>query len=666
MADVLPALGAALSKPDSTAGSLANDERVLRNLVKELITHEFGHFLGLGHQFKESILPKKDSVPENIYQSLASKANEENKYTNYSSVMGYRSPRTEFSEKSELKPGPHDLLVIRYLYKQQYSTFKTGDAQFTFATIPADGIVPPENPENKEYKTSYFPQCNDIDASYGFDPFCNRFDTGHNATTIVQKYFEDLRITLPQTLVAFTDSRGDSWEAEGRLWMRALSNLGRVRTFYDYMRVYYKAQFDQIRTNEVALMNFSQACQESKIENIKIEVLRKIFTEKPELMDLCRANGLALRKMKEIVQSKGRDYTNIDITAHNSPGGLSGGDAERDYSHITGTWRELSIFPLKYASLLAITEPSPWVMLGPWMVPNFLYSTPQTLFSYMYIYPREFTDVMATNIKANVQFAGINGAEKTALGRSILSMLWMNWTANKDNRDAGLFPKEYIEKIRAQQKFDVGLVALIMKGVPREGGPTDRIVRWTGDVYDFMADKSIPLNSAYILPKGNVIASAADMILFPVSEFTPYTSTDGYSYAFKLQLNQTNQPDGLSDLSAKKDLNGHADKLLYACLNGQNNGLKNFFTSENTDFEGFLMGPNLERSEENKKKFLDSIDEAFATYYSNKATATGKDLFETAPKSDTCMESIRGLGLLINTGAIMNGYVLPQVYDYIQ
>jgi hypothetical protein len=664
--DVMPSFAAALNETNSSGAKVVNEQQVLRSFIKELTSHEFGHFLGLGHQFKENILPEKDSVPESIYQELAKKATEENRYTNYTSVMGYRSARVELAEKSNVLPGPQDHLAIRFLYKKQYATFKKGDSQFTFFNVPADGIIPPHNPENPEFKTSYFPQCNDIDASYGFDPFCNRWDAGHNATTIVKNYFDELRLTLPQTLVAFTDSRGDAQEAEGRLWMRSLDTLSRVRTFYDYMRVYYKEQFDQIRNNEEALMNFSQACKEPKVEDIKVPVLRKIFSEKPALADLCRANGLALQKMKEIVQSKGRDYTNVDITNQISPGGLSGGDAERDYSRILGTWKELSVFPLKYSSLMALTEPSPWVMVGGWMLPNFLYSNPQTLFSYMYIYPREYTDVLASNIKSNLQFAGVDGAEKTALGRSILSMLWMNWIANNENRDAGLFPEEYKNKIRRQQQFNVGLVAIIMKGAAREGGQVDRIVRWNGEVYDFVADKSIPLNTAYLLPKGKIIATASNMIMFPVSDFTPYSATEGYAFAYKLEINQENQPDGLSDLSAKKDLADHADKLLNACLNGQDNGLKNFFNVENLEFEGFEMGQNLERVDEKRKRFLDSIDAAFSLYLSNKSLKTQKAFFAVPPREDACMESLRGLGLLINTGAIMNGYVLPQIFDYIQ
>ena len=665
--DMVPGWNAALNKTKDSAGELANDDKILRHMVKELITHEYGHLMGLGHQFKESILPSKDSVPETAYNALAEKANAKNHYTNYSSVMGYRNPRTELSDDSVFKPGPHDELVIRYLYKQQYATFKKGDADFSFADIPADGIIPVADPAKPEFKTSYFPQCNDLDASYGFDPYCNRFDTGYNATSIVQSYFDDVLATLPQTLVAFTDARGgDYQEAEGRLWMRSLNTLSRVRTFYDYMRVYYKEQFDQIRQNEDALMNFSLACRETNVENIKQPELKKIFSEKPELADLCRANALALENMKKIVKLKGPDHTKVDIKTHISPGGMNGGDAGRDYSQILGTWKELSVFPLKYASLMALTEPSPWIMMDGWMMPNFLYNTPQTLFSYMYIYPREYTDVLASNIKENLQFAGMNGAEKTSIGRSILSMMWMNYIANTQNRDAGLFPAQYVTKIRNQQNFNVGVVALILKGASRDNGQQDRVVRWDGSLYDFAADKSIALNSAFVLPKGKIVATASNMLLYPVTDFTPFSAKDGYAFAYKLEINQSNQPDGLSDLSAKKDIADHNERLLYSCLNGQDNGLKNFFAVENLDFQGFEMGQNLERSDEMRKRFLDSIDEAFNLYYSNTSPSTKKTYFTVAPRPDTCMETLRGIGLLINTGAIMNGYYFPEIYDYLQ
>lgn len=663
--DVMPAMTAALGKTNESAGSLANDEKRLRHLVKELISHEYGHFLGLGHQFKESILPAKGKVPDSIYNSLASLANEQNHYTNYTSVMGYRNPKTELHDKSTLKPGPHDELVLRFLYNQEYSTFKTGDAQFTFAKVPVNGIIPEFNKDKPEFKTSYFPQCNDLDASYGFDPFCNRFDMGHNATSIVQFYFDDLRATLPQSVVAFTDTRGDAQEAEGRLWTRSLNTLSRVRIFYDYMRVYYKDQFDEIRADEDALMNFSQSCQQNNIEAISHPKLKKIFSEKPELIDLCRANALALKKMKELVTIKGPDYTKMDITKHISPGGLSGGEAERDYSQILGTWKELSVFPLKYASLMALSEPSAWVMFDGQILPNFLYSTPQTLFSYMYIYPREYTDVMASNLKMNLQFAGPE-SPKTALGRSITSMLWMNWTANYENKDAGLFPESYKEKIRSQQAFDVGVVALILKGNSKNSGSPDRIVSWTGELFDFASNKSVPLSSAFLLPKGKVIATASDMILFPITTYMPYLQKEGYVYAYKLQLNQTNQQDGLSDLSAKKDLADHGERLIMNCLNGQDNGLKAFFNSTNPHFEGFRTSEGLAQSDELKKQFLDSVDQAFDIYYSNKSPQNGSKILAVDPDRMTCSESLRGIGLLISAGAIMNGYLLPETFDYIQ
>src|SRR5690606_31702026 len=62
-------------------------EEVMGHVVTELISHEYGHFLGLGHQFKENILPEPDSVPKKYYDELAAKATEAEGYTNMTSVM---------------------------------------------------------------------------------------------------------------------------------------------------------------------------------------------------------------------------------------------------------------------------------------------------------------------------------------------------------------------------------------------------------------------------------------------------------------------------------------------------------------------------------------------------------------------------------------------------
>lgn len=634
--------------------SLFDDKKVLRHVIKELITHEYGHFLGLGHQFKENILPLKGSVPDSIYDKLAFDA--KNGFTNYSSVMGYRSPRAEIADyKKNILPGPQDLLVLRFLYNKEYATYKTGDLDFTFEQVPKNGIIP-DAPTGKEgYKTSYFPQCNDLEASYSFDPFCNRFDRGYDAKTIVTNYFSDLKDTMIQNQFAFTDAKGGCPECvEGSLWNSSLRTMGRVRLFYDYMRLYYKKEIDQIRGNEEALLEFSNACVSGQTDNV---ALNKIFTEKPQLKELCQANAIALDEYKNLVSKNGPDFTKKDVSERFSPGGMAGGDAERDWSRITGSWTEMTMQPLKISALYALTTGVPWLAdFGMWSVP--LFDDPNYKFAYSSLYPKEYTQIIAANVKNNMRFASLGQNETTSMGNSIVSMGWFNHMSNTGNNDAALFPPQYIERIRTQGKFEFSAVAVILKGRKKEG-TTNFVDRFEGEVYDFNTSKSTPLTNAYLLPNGLVVVNTPNMFLYPFTRFSPYSDTDGYVLAYKLDYTRETS-DPLAKYSVKIDLKELNDRLIDACVlgtNGVNNGLSKFFTTSEPKFEGFKMTTGLARGE--RKEFLDSVDKAFNTYYNEMN-------YDAKPKPETCLETVRGLGLIISSAAVINGFWLPEVMDYIQ
>lgn len=633
-----------------------NENQILKHMIKELISHEFGHFLGLGHQFKENILPNKDQVPENIYNQLAAQATKEKGYTNYNSVMGYRDPRTEIADTQEIKPGPQDLLVLKYLYQQKYATYKKGDSDFTYFDVPAHGVIPETAPNNPELKTSYFPQCNDIEASLSIDPFCNRFDRGSDALSIIENYFSGLQDSLMQNLFAFTDAKnGNAEYAEYLLWYKSFQTLGRTRIFYDYMRLYFKNEIDMIRKDEQALLEFSSACVSGKTQNA---LLNKIFSEKPQLQQLCKANAFALNQIKNLVSKNLTDYTKKNIEDRYTPGGISGGDTDRDWTRFDGSWTEMSGLPLKTASLYALTTSVPWNDYN--YMP--IYNDPNYKFSYSSLYPKEFTEIIAANVKNNLKFVSLGQSEKTNMGASVLSMSWLLQFSNFNNNDAGLFPPQYIEKIRNQQKFDFSIVAIILKGRKKDNNP-NYVDSFDGSVFDFNSNRETPLTNAYLLPGGQVIASASSMFLYPITRFMPYKDDEGYAYAYK--LNFTRDPsDPLSDFSVKTDLKELHDRLINACVigtDGNNNGLSKFFNSSEPAFKGFKMPVGLSLADEKKKEFLDSIEVAFQDYYKFES-----EDFKVKPKAETCRESLRGLGLIISSAAVMNGFWLPEVMDYIQ
>lgn len=55
---------------ESEAHSVRTYPEMLDSIVKDLALHEIGHFLGMGHQFKENIVPKEGTVPQGLLAHL--------------------------------------------------------------------------------------------------------------------------------------------------------------------------------------------------------------------------------------------------------------------------------------------------------------------------------------------------------------------------------------------------------------------------------------------------------------------------------------------------------------------------------------------------------------------------------------------------------------------
>ncbi len=623
------------------------DEKALRSVIKELLAHEFGHFLGLGHQFKENILPAKGSVPDAIYNKLTEKALKKN-MTQYSSVMGYRSPVTEILEPDNILPGPHDELVLRYLYKQEYPTYTAGAADFTYTKVPENGIVPD--------KASYFPQCNDIEASISMDPFCNRFDRGYSATTIAKNYFDDIYNTQIQSLFSFSDNKSlDADEYEYYLWRRSFKILGRLRLFYDYMRLYYKADFDEIRRKEENLYEFSEACAQTDVTNPD---LKKLFAEKPQLKELCQANKLILKEMKELVAKNVTDFTKKDFSNRFTPGGMSGGDVSRDWSQFSGTWTEMTGVPFKIAALFTLTTGVPYAAdFGMMNVP--LFDDPNYKFSYASLYPKEFVEIMTANMKGNLHFGALDNSDRTKMGVSISSMGWFQYLFQQSHNDFNLLPEKYADRLKRLNELKLSAVAVIMKGKAKENSQND-MERFETTILDFDTKKEFPA-AGYFLPGGKIIASAPGMFIYPITPFYPYNNTEGYAIAYKLDF-IPDQTDPLDSFGPKTELKTLNDRLLNSCLtgmNGVNNGLRYFFNPSVPEFKGIKMPDGIAFSNDKRLEFIRSIEDAYKAYYNYAG-------FSEKPKEETCEETLRGIALIISSAAIMNGYWLPEASVFIQ
>ena len=635
-------------------GKKGDYREVLRSLIKELSIHEVGHFLGLGHNFKENILPERGSVPEAIYESLAKKATYEEGYTQYSTVMGYRHPRSEMrTTYDEVKPGPSDRLVLAYLYTQKYSTFKTGDADFTFLDIPKDGVIPPLDVNSSGPKTSYFPQCNDITATFSLDPYCNRFDRGHNATEIVDHYFSDIGDNLEQSHFAFTDSKGGSPELnEARLWDRNLAAMGRIRMFYDFMRKTYRNEIDSISQDEAALYEFSSACKSGQSSN---EKLIKMFAAKPELKELCIVNSNVVEQIRNLATKNLSEYTKIDSSTAYIPAGIKAGDVDSDYSHAFGSWSQLGSAPLKIPAIYALMAPAPWVRLSPRSNPLSTVATYQredSGFSYSSLYPFEYTSAIAYAVRDNLKFSNLNGQDSgNQLGRVILALGGLG--ASVSNNERHIFRKHYLDNIKAQSEFSFSMVAILIEGIGAAKDPLNYVDRFQGYATDIYANK-MSINEIYLLPNRQLIAQANDMFLYPISKLELLDDRHLLAFAYKLSYSHE-FGDLLNSISVKNQFQVMHDQVMKSCLDGKDkNGVAQYFKNGNPEFQGFLMLPGLFASSASQDKFDASVKTSFDKYYKDAHT-----------DSRVCDEAVGGLGLIISSAAIINGGWLPEAKYYL-
>jgi len=674
IADIMPSWRAMIVKEG------VDEEKVLRAFYKNTIAHEFGHFFNLGHNFKDNILPDPEKVPSYVYNSLKSKANAENNYTNMSTVMGYIHAYTEIALKEEdVKPGFHDLAVLRYIYKGEYPTFRrekgipSEEEEFTYFKVRKDGVIPAQTRDTatgKIYNLAYLPACNDFDANFSLDPECNRFDYGSDAETIVESYINSITDNIVQTSVALTDARGGySFEREFNLSYTAWEKLGRVRLFYDKMRRDYDAEIREISNDEESLYEFSSACR-LELEDIKNKKLKDIFTRKPGLKKLCAVNGKIIEKMTGFMSNSPLvDYTVYDFDEGISQGGFVAGDAEGDWSKVFGTWKILTNFPLKIATLATLTEARPHFVVSYrcgcgamsfYPAPVYSYLLDKDAgYSYSSLYPKEFTEAISKTVENNVQLANISGGYST-VGKSVLNLGYMLYR-NKLSNDSKKFSENYISTIRNQDKFNFGLVAVILKAVKHHDYP-DRATKFTAKVYDFRSGKEVDASEVYILPGGEIIARAENVFLYPITKLKFFSNDSAYVFAY--QFDYKKEPgDILFERSVKKGLKDMHDNLLNTCTvgsegpGGKKNGLETFFGSE--EFKGFKIPEGIVKNHK-YDEFLLSIEENFEDYYKSDKYKGNR------PKRETCLEAKRGLGLIVSTAALINGHWLPEVKDFIQ
>lgn len=659
---------------------------LLESVVMDVSLHELGHIFGLGHQFKENIVPEKGTVPSRYIKALAEKATPENHFTNYSTVMGYRHGRTEMiTTADDMKPGPHDELVLRYLYKAEYAAMDQDKDDFVFGPVPASGKIPPVSQIDghaKTFKAAYFPSCNDYEASFAADPFCDRWDRGSTAQDIVKSRFEDINDNLITSLYSLVGGGSDSEYAEARMWGMSLDTMSRVRLFYDEMRRRLRSEEDlkplweQLRQDRKALLKFEQACasgtngKANKNGEDYPKVLKDLFKHK-DIVDLCRANLIALNEFRFYLNLPNSDFSRIDHKNKYIAGGYLEGDSERNAGHMFGSWYQLSNLPLKIIALYTLTTARPIQYLEPWVLPNWYYDNEENRFLYRTLYPREYTKIIADGVQHNMRFEATGQFDTTGIGRTILaagSMLpWM-----KDNsNDSARLPEAYNELLEQQTKFDMSMVAVIIKPLANDNnnGKAYHFKKFSANIYDFFTDKSTAARDIYILPDGKILVTANGMFIYPITDIKFYAGNESYVIAYKVSYGYK-PGDELYEASVKAGLREKHDYIVDRCTKGfTGQGLSSFFDNNVEEFDGFFIPDKIaeDAGDEKIRLFYDSVDKAFEKYEAKvKAKNPIPAGFPIREMTQVCQKSMRGVGQITSSAALINGFWLGITSEYLE
>lgn len=656
--------------------------QALRRVLKLVMIHELGHFMGLGHNFKENILPEKGYLPDTSkhldYSYAKLKEDAERNFTNMTTVMGYESGITDILvQDSQIKPGPQDILSLEYLYNQRYPVYPNdahGEGDMTYVPLKADGIIRQHlTIKGRTYHPAYFPSCNDYYASNGADPYCARWDRGYNATTIVQNYFDTYKGNLVSQLNAFSnDVKGGSWWLyENYLWNKSMTAFSHVRMFYDYMRQKYASDIQKLVSGPAEqstqnLLDFSSACQSiaagGRSSNAALEAL---FTrpDKKELLDLCVANAKAMGQFEDLLQLPGKDYTQVDYFDQYTSASEAGGEANDSMAHAFGTWKELARTPIKISALMTLTSPYPFLNKGGWVWPIPQYSRQDGAFHVSTLYPKEYTSAIASATEMNLNMGDSSLDDTTSIGKTVLAMGYYLHNTEASN-DVLKVNTPFIDNIRNQTNFNYEMVTVIVNKKDEDGKEIAK--QFNGTIYNLSQQVPETLPEIYMYTNNRVVMMPPPQsLLMPMTQVRWFSPTSGYFYAIKLDY--SNQFfDHLKAKNVRMSLAETYYNTMKRCVQGidSNNGLRYYF-NDLPEFPGFKFPATINEKTTDQETFFRSVGEQFQNYYANKGP-DGKPLFSKAPDPQTCEEALRGQGLLVMTASVLNGYYLPNLSDYIQ
>ncbi len=715
------------------------------SFFKDLMLHEVGHVLGCGHNFKENILPEAGTVPDlyirgaNVsdvkgyvplpksadgsrYLGLEERA--KRNYSNYTTVMGYKHGFTDVQTPyEELMPGPMDVLVLEYLYNQRvpyYPVSATGKEVYKWRKLTEDGKIDEVakfEGESDEWRPGYFQACNDVESTIGVDPYCNRWDRGYDAPTIVENHYEDLKSMVASVIDNYSNVSSISPERlENYLLSRSLRHNGRSRLFYDYMRDSYKyllekSDFAVIRSvgnsNTMSgLVNFSKVCtqvylekfpedakllsglnsikkslnssssssnEDSSTESLSdssgdpaIENLRNIFENNDELTKLCVASVIMFKQLDDHIKIAGPDVTETDTSSRFFPGSITGGDTQRK-SKPKGDTLRLSRLPLKISTILTLTLPYPVVNRYGSLVPAYSYTRQNARYHLSTLYPNEYTRVVSNGVTENL-FLGDDTTEPY-IGKAIL---YLGYLLNYRNasEDKFILPDIFKTNIHDKTRFDFFWAYVNVQKKKNDDVSETEAFEFDATVTAFKRSATRNSNAdVYLYTQKRVINQPNDTsLLLPVSSPRWTGQTSLSYYALKLEFGDDYYDYIYETKNVRSQLTNLYETVTKRCIEGRNkNGLNAFFkyTPERV-FEGFEVNYNIQKGGSPLDQFYQSLEESFTIYESNMHTVDGneKKILENSPNLADCDKALKIQEILVYGSLILNGQYSRGMMDF--
>ncbi|RLA63062.1 MAG: hypothetical protein DRQ88_07390 [Epsilonproteobacteria bacterium] len=198
---------------------------ILPHVYRTTFIHEFGHNLGLRHNFKGSVDRRhfyRDKLPGTSTDERSKTIDGEIFFRppQYSSIMDYG-----YSELNQLPIfGKYDIAALKYGYARKIDVI-TNEQKLKTVNLGKKGILPIHMTKLVPYEF-----CTDENA--GTDPLCNRFDEGVTYVDIVKHYISKYKNNYYRSNFRNEKTNFNRYGNTGYFWWR-YTEFSRIRKIFE-------------------------------------------------------------------------------------------------------------------------------------------------------------------------------------------------------------------------------------------------------------------------------------------------------------------------------------------------------------------------------------------------------------------------------------------------